>query len=101
MAEINNAGGTLTVKLGAEFVAAEAESLRAELGSLVAQGAANIVFDCGRVSKMDSRGLLLLVSAANTTAANGGKTTISNASADLADLLRITGLDMRMEVLSA
>lgn len=81
------------VNLYGEVDIYNADSLKTELQSLIAEKPADIVIDCTNLKYIDSTGLGVLVSALKTVKEQGKSISITNLKQHIAKIFTLTGLD--------
>ncbi len=81
------------VNLYGEVDIYNADSLKNELQSLIAQKSANIVLDCTNLKYIDSTGLGVLVNALKKVEETGNSIRITNLKPYIAKIFTLTGLD--------
>ena len=86
-----NVGPVTILELGPRLTIAEGYELRERVKALLAQGRKGILFDCGRVSVIDSQGVGALVRIW-MAAGMAGKLKLFGLPPHLKRVLRITGL---------
>jgi anti-anti-sigma factor len=86
------------IKPGKGLSASEADKLSKRLLKLVEGGVKEIVIDFGKVERVDSVGLGVLIAAHNSLKHRGGKLRLKNVSERSANFFRLTHLDRHFEV---
>jgi anti-anti-sigma factor len=90
--ECMNRGETLIVCPRGLLAGAEAESLRTYLGELAGNGKTEVVLDCSKLRFVDSRGLEVLMEAAEQFIRSGQTLKLAGAKATLQEVLDLTEL---------
>ena len=72
--------------------------LQADLKEMMNKGAREVVFDLTNTAMLDSSGMGLLIAAANSLAASGGKVRVTNVCPDIFRLLQSMRLTARLNV---
>ena len=90
--ENTNRGKSLVVCPRGLLAGADAESLRTHLGELAGSGNAEVVLDCSKLRFVDSRGLEVLVEAAEQFIRSGQTLKLAGAKATLQEVLDLTEL---------
>ena len=87
-----------SVQLMGDLTAVMVPDLQAGLKQVLQKGARNLVFDLTSTRMLDSSGMGLLIAAANSLAAIGGKVSVTNVSPDIFRLLQSMRLTLRLNV---
>ena len=87
-------GSTLTISLEGWLDAQAAPDLEAAIDS-VADGVEALIFDCSALEYVSSAGIRQFVAAHKKM---NGSLTIKNISSEILDVLRMTGLDKRLNI---
>ena len=87
-----------SVQLMGDLTALLIPELQSELKQLLQKGARNLVFDLKNTRMLDSSGMGLLIAAANSVGAMGGKVRVTNVSSDIFRLLQSMRLTLRLNV---
>ena len=97
--EIENVhqGDLLVVCPRGLLAGAEAESLRTRLGELAGKGNTEVVVDCSKLRFVDSRGLEVLMEAAEQFIRAGRALKLTGAKATLQEVLELTELSSLFE----
>ena len=90
--ESTNRGGTLVVCPRGLLAGTDAESLRTYLGELAGNGKTEVVLDCSKLRFVDSRGLEVLMEAAEQFIRSGQTLKLSGAKATIQEVLDLTEL---------
>jgi anti-anti-sigma factor len=93
MSEITRATGQTVIKPNTDIIAPMVAEFKAELRSLVSEGAKDLVIDLTGVEMIDSLGLGALIATHNTLEKAGGKLSIINASKDISGVFKTMRLD--------
>ena len=87
-----------SVQLMGDLTAVLVPDLQAGLKQVLQKGVRNLVFDLTSTRMLDSSGMGLLIAAANSLAAIGGKVRVTNVSPDIFRLLQSMRLTLRLNV---
>ena len=87
-----------SVQLMGDLTAVLVPDLQAGLKQVLQKGVRNLVFDLTSTRMLDSSGMGLLIAAANSLAAIGGKVSVTNVSPDIFRLLQSMRLTFRLNV---
>jgi len=87
-----------SVQLMGDLTAVLVPDLQAGLKQVLQKGVRNLVFDLTSTRMLDSSGMGLLIAAANSLAAIGGKVSVTNVSPDIFRLLQSMRLTLRLNV---
>lgn len=101
MTEVVQAGQRTEIRPGCDVVASMADALRAQIKTVLEEGARDLQIDLAGVEMIDSVGLGLFIAAHNSLQKKGGKLTVVNASTHLSDLFRNMRLDQHFSVVQA
>ena len=91
--------GVVTVQ--GDLTALVVPEIGRELKDMIAQGVRELVFDLSFTSMLDSRGIGLLIAAANTVAPHAGIVRVTHVSAEIFRLLQSMRLVTRLHVSQA
>ena len=97
--EVRHEQGRAIVAVAGEIDISTVTPLRERLFEMATSGAP-LVVDLEQVNFIDSVGLATLVGAANRAAAHGGSLQVACAQPKIRELVRLTGLDRRIPLLS-
>jgi anti-anti-sigma factor len=87
-----------SVKLAGDFTAVMIPSLQASLKEMLEKGTRDLAFDLASTQMLDSSGIGLLIAAANTLTARGGRISVTNVCPDIFRLLQNMRLTLRLNV---
>lgn len=88
----------VVVTLAGDLTAASVPGLQADLKGALGPGVAEVTFDLGATSVLDSSGIGLLIATANSAARLGGRVQVGRVSADIHQLLQGMRLVARLNV---
>ena len=83
---------------GRDIVASAAEVMKAEIKKGIAESSGDFCIDMTGVEMIDSRGLGLLIAAANSLAAVKRRLHILKATSDIVELMRLMRMDKHMDI---
>lgn len=86
-------GASAILQLEGELDVAAAPQLREAVTGLIADGTANLTFDCSRLEFIDSTGLGVLIGARARALAANGSVVLDGVTPALQRLLVVTGID--------
>jgi anti-anti-sigma factor len=93
MSQVDTVGDKVVIKPGRDIVAAAVDEFRAEIVSVLDQGAARLAIDMDGVEMIDSVGIGLLIAAHNSLTKKNAALELRNVSADIQSLFRTMRLE--------